>query len=71
MIQPGFYVGSTSRLQERQVVEISVSTTTWPSAGANSELDLQGSSATSEEAQTVSIASVNKVEQQLIWRIIV
>jgi hypothetical protein len=44
---------------------------TWTSADANSEQDLQGSSATSEEAQTNCIASANKVVQQLISRIIV
>jgi hypothetical protein len=53
------------------VVETSVSTTTWTSADVNSEQDLQGSSVTSEEAQTDCIASVNKVVQQLISRIIV
>jgi hypothetical protein len=53
------------------MVETSVSTTTWTSADINSEQDLQGSSATSEEAQTDCITSVNKVVQQLISRIIV
>jgi hypothetical protein len=43
----------------------------WTSADANSKQDLQGSSATAEEAQTDCIASVNKVVQQLISRIIV
>jgi hypothetical protein len=56
---------------ERYVVETSVSTTTWTSTDANSEQDLQGSSVTSEEAQTDCIASVNKAVQQLISRIIV
>jgi hypothetical protein len=59
----------TSR--EIYVVETSVSTMTWTSADANSEQDLQGSSATLEEAQTDCITSVNKVLQQLISRIIV
>jgi hypothetical protein len=40
------------------------------SADANSEQHLQGSSVTSEEARTDCIASVNKVVQQLISRII-
>jgi hypothetical protein len=39
------------------VVETSASTKAWTSADANSEQGLQGSSATSEEAQTDSIAS--------------
>jgi hypothetical protein len=50
VIRPGFYTESTSRHQERYVVETSVSTTTWTSVDANSEQDLQSSSATSEEA---------------------
>jgi hypothetical protein len=49
------------------LVETSVSTTTWTSADANSEQDIHGSSATSEEAQTDCIASVNKVVQQLFF----
>jgi hypothetical protein len=48
-----------------------VSTTSWTSADANSEQDHQGSSASSEGAQMDRIASVNKVVQQLISRIIV
>jgi hypothetical protein len=43
---------------------------TWTGAVTNSEQDLQGSSATSEDAQTNCITSVNKVVQQLILRII-
>jgi hypothetical protein len=53
------------------VIETSVSTTTWTSADANSEQDLQGSSATSEEARTDCITSINKVMQPLISRTIV
>jgi hypothetical protein len=48
------------------VVQTSVSTTTWTSTGANSQQDLQDSSATSAEAQTDCITSINKVVQQLI-----
>jgi hypothetical protein len=43
---------------------------TWTSADANSEQNLQGSSATLEGVQTDCIASVNKVVQQLISKII-
>jgi hypothetical protein len=43
---------------------------TWTSADASSEQDLQGLSATSVEAQTDCITSVNKVMQQLISKII-
>jgi hypothetical protein len=57
--------------RERYVVETSFSTTTWTSADTKREQDLQGSSAASEEAQTDCIASVNKVVQQLISRIVV
>jgi hypothetical protein len=53
------------------VAETSVSTTPRTSADANSEQDLQGSSATSKAAQTDCITSVNKVVQQLLSRIIV
>jgi hypothetical protein len=57
--------------RETYMVETSVSTTTWTSGDAIREQDLQGSSATSEEAQTDCITSVNKVVQQLMSRIIV
>jgi hypothetical protein len=70
-IVPGFYIGSISRHQERYEVETSVSTTIRTSAGANSKQDLQGSGVTREEAQTGCIASVNKMVQQVISRIIV
>jgi hypothetical protein len=53
------------------ISKTSVSTPTWPSADAKSEQGLQGSSATSEEAQTGCTPSVNEVVQQLISRIIV
>jgi hypothetical protein len=72
MVRWGFYIGSDSGHQtQRYVVETWVSTTTWTSADTKRVQDLQGSSATSEEAQTDRIASVNKVVQQLISRIVV